>query len=442
MTAATETIYALSTPPGTSGVAVIRLTGSACRDILQALTGKDSIPARTAILAPLRHPNDTTVLDQALLLFFPAPNSFTGEDMLELQTHGGRAVIAAVLAAIADTGLARMAEPGEFTRRAFDHGKIDLTGSEALADLIHAETELQRRQAMLNVQGGLRNMIEDWRDELVQIMAYCDACLDFSDEELPDTLENTVIQRVQLLQQDMQNLLDGHQRAERLREGIDLAILGAPNAGKSSLLNALTGRSVAIISDMAGTTRDVIETHLDIGGYPFILADTAGLRDQTGDSIEREGIRRARQRGENAQIRLIVIDSTTLPALDPAIEALIDERALIVLNKCDLAKADFDRPHIAVSTKTGKGLEDLTAAMAKRAANLAGTAETPTLNRHRQVEIIQAVLQELNTATQADAAELMAESLRHAVAQLGRVTGHVDVEDLLDVIFSDFCIGK
>lgn len=440
--AGTNTIYALSTPPGTSGVAVIRLTGPQCGTVLSALTNKPSLPPRQAVLTRLIHPETKNMLDSALALSFPAPSSFTGEDMLELHTHGGRAVVAAVLGAIADTGCCRMAEAGEFTRRAFDNGKIDLTGSEALADLIHAETEFQRRQAMVNLQGGLREQIEGWRQDLIRIMAYCDATLDFSDEELPDTLESDLAGQMDRLIQEMEALLNTHPQAERMRDGIDLAILGAPNAGKSSLLNALTGRAAAITSDIAGTTRDIVETHLDIAGYPFILADTAGLRGETEDRIEREGIKRAETRAKAAQIRLIVLDSTTLPHIEPEIEKWLDEDAIIVLNKSDLATPDYARPHIRISTQTGEGLDALKNVLKEKAEQIAGTAETPTLNRHRQVETLRLTMAELETAKTAPAAELMAESIRHALAQLGRMTGHVDVESLLDVIFSDFCIGK
>lgn len=443
---ATDTIYALSTPPGTAGVAVIRLSGTHAISIANTLSGIEHFTPRTATRAALRDPLTAIILDDALIITFPCPASFTGEDVVELHTHGGVAVVQAVLRAIGQTQQARMAEPGEFTRRAFDNGKMDLTGTEALADLIHAETEFQRRQAMLHYQGGLRDLINQWRDELVGILAYCDATLDFADEELPETLEDAVQPRITALRQAITTFLNTASSGERLRDGIELAILGAPNAGKSSIINSLTGRDIAITSDVAGTTRDVVESHMDIGGYPFILADTAGLREETDDVIEAEGMTRALNRAQSAQIRLLIFDATSLPSIDDKTRALINKDALIVINKADVANTNTLPPvlsqAIIVSAHTKDGMDTLLQAITARAETLAGTGETPTLTRQRHFDILRACVTELKAANQASEGELIAESLRHATVQLGRMTGHVDVEDLLDVIFSDFCIGK
>lgn len=440
------TIYALSTAPGTAGIAVIRLSGANSLPILQQLCPAIDAQPRMAVRAHLKHPATSLTLDDALTLYFQAPASFTGEDVVELHLHGGRAIIQAVMDAIAATKLAQMAEPGEFTRRAFDNGKMDLTGAEAVADLIHAETEFQRRQAILHYQGGLRDLVLQWRKTLINSLAYCDAALDFADEDLPDGLDDSVKPQIRDLVASMQTIMNDQNKGERLRDGIQLAILGAPNAGKSSLLNRLGRRDIAITSPQAGTTRDVIEVHLDIGGYPFILADTAGLREQQQDRIEAEGIKRALNRAKMADIRVLLFDGTQPPeqqSLD-----LINPRTIIVLNKADLSDGltipDALKPHnpIHLSAKTGQGLDLLLNRITELASTLAGTAETPTLNRQRHHDILSACIRDLQQGLLETEPELIAECWRHASVQLGRMTGHVDVEDLLDVIFSDFCIGK
>lgn len=442
-----ETIFALASGGGRVGLAVVRVSGPAAGSALLSLTGKKILPRpRRATRALLRHPDHDEILDDGLVLWFPAPASHTGEDVAELHVHGGRAVSLGVLEALAACPGLRPAEAGEFTRRAFVNGKLDLTAAEGIADLVGAETAAQRRQALRQVGGELANLYEDWRRRLLAVLAHMEASIDFSDEPLPADLEASVRQQAAALGDEMAAHLDDGRRGERLRDGIYLAIIGAPNVGKSSLLNALAQRDAAIVSTIAGTTRDVIEVHLDLGGYPLTVADTAGLRD-SDDEIEREGVRRARGRAEDADLRLAVFDAEAWPEIDMATADLVNGDTLVVVNKADRVSPApplvvGGRPARAVSALTGAGLdgllEELEAALIERWDASASLA--PTRVRHRAaVGECQAALRR---ALAAESGELAAEDLRLASRALGRITGRVDVEDLLDVIFADFCIGK
>jgi tRNA modification GTPase len=438
-----ETIYALASAPGRAGVAVYRLSGPDAGRALAALTGKPLPPPRIATLAWL-HSADGQPIDDGLVLWFPAPRSFTGEDVAELHLHGGRAVAQAVAEALMGLGL-RPAEPGEFSRRAFLAGKLDLTRAEAIADLVDAETAAQRRQALRQLDGGLARLVDDWRARLVHAMAHLEAAIDFSDEGIPDEVAEDVAAEVSTLAAELDSHLADGRRGERLRDGLAIAILGAPNAGKSSLLNRIAGREAAIVSAHAGTTRDVIEVHLDLGGWPVMVADTAGLRD-AAEEIEAEGVRRALVRAETADLRVAVFDASLLPALDAATLSVVDADTIVVVNKADLGQGVPDaiagRPVIAVSAKSGAGVEALLAAVeAEVAARLDG-AGSAALTRARHRTAVAETVVALRRFDAGAGLELAAEDLRLAARALGRITGRVDVEDLLDVVFRDFCIGK
>ncbi|MCD8526584.1 MAG: tRNA uridine-5-carboxymethylaminomethyl(34) synthesis GTPase MnmE [Alphaproteobacteria bacterium] len=440
-----DTIYALSTAPGRAGLAVIRASGPHVLQGLKALTGRSKIEPRKAIFARLADSVSRETIDHGIVIFFEGPASFTGEDSVEYTVHGGRAVVQSLLSALAALPDHRLAEPGEFTRRAFENGKLDLTEAEAVADLIHAETELQKQQALSQLSGSLSTLYQGWTDRLKATLAHMEAEIEFPDEDLPEDLAQKFAPEIQALHHDIAAHLADNRRGERLRDGIQIAVVGAPNAGKSSLVNALAQRDVAIVSDMAGTTRDVIEVHLDIAGYPVILADTAGLRpDQIGaeghEAIESEGIRRALARAESADIKLLVFDGTEKTP-DPHTLNLLDDTALAVSNKSD--SGGGSAPGIAVSAKTGAGLDELLKVIESRLHDLMGVrTDNPSLTRQRHRTALEEALVCLARAPTAPLPELIAEDLRLAIRALGRITGRVDVEDLLDVIFRDFCIGK
>jgi len=440
------TIFALATAPGRSGVAVVRVSGPGAGAALSALTTRPLPAARTATLARLHDPADGGVLDDALVLWFPAPRSFTGEDVVELHLHGGRAVVAAATRALAALPGLRVAEPGEFTRRGFENGKFDLTAAEAVADLIDAETAAQRRQALRQMEGELGRLYDRWRDRLTRALAHLEADIDFPDEDLPGGVSDAVRPVLTGLAGEIAAHLDDGGRGERLREGLHIAIIGAPNAGKSSLLNALARRDAAIVSAHAGTTRDVVEVHLDLGGYPVILADTAGLRDTT-DEVEAEGVRRARRRAEQADVKVAVFDGTLWPDLDADTRALVDKDTVVVLNKADVAAlpagAVVDgHPALPLSARSGDGIAALESRLTALSADRLAATGAPALTRARHRGALEDCAASLQRALSAPLPELAAEDVRLASRALGRITGRVDVEDLLDVIFRDFCIGK
>jgi tRNA modification GTPase len=410
---------------------------------------------RRASLARVRDPETGAIIDEGLALWFPAPNSETGEDMAELQVHGGRAVIAAVLAALAKLAGLRHAEAGEFTRRAFENGRMDLTAVEGLADLVAAETEAQRRQAYQHLKGLLGDRAETWRRRLIEALALVEAGIDFSDEEdVPKDMMARSLELIGPLAEEISKA--GAGQGERLREGLRVAIAGPPNAGKSTLFNRLARREAAIVSPFPGTTRDVLELHLDLGGYPVTVLDTAGIRE-TNDPVEREGVRRASEQAAGANLVLWVVDASAsewqtlqLPAIKVASESI----TWLVVNKIDLVAGEeqrriesrFDRKEIVnfVSSKTGAGLDELVNAIARHADSFF-TPEPALVTRERQrAHLIETglALQGAQHAAQDGREEIMAEQLRLATRALGKLLGRVDVEDVLDVIFRDFCIGK
>jgi len=381
-------------------------------------------------------------LDDALAVRFVSPASYTGEDVVELQVHGGRAVIAAVLGALSARPDLRMAEPGEFTKRAFLNGKMDLTAAEGVIDLVEADTEMQRRQALRQAEGALARLYDSWRDRLVAVLATVEAEIEFPDEDLAITVTEAIRPQVSPLLSEMsQHLADQH-RGERLRDGISVAIVGAPNAGKSSLLNALARRDAAIVSASEGTTRDVIEVHLDLGGYPVLVADTAGLRTAP-EAVEAEGVRRALDRAANADIVLHVIDCSAPQPL-PAALAARGADVIEIWNKADLAGPPANRSTavVPVSAATGVGLDGLLATLQSAVAARFDGAGEPVMTRERHREAVTDCVTCLERAGTAALPELAAEDLRLAARALGRVTGRVDVEELLDVVFREFCIGK
>ena len=433
------TLFALASAPGRAGVAVMRISGPDARVVFQKLCVPTSLPApRTATLRTLVG-TDGAVVDRALVLWFPAPHSFTGEDVVELHLHGGRAVVNAVTEALRALPSLRVADPGAFTRRAFENGKLDLTEAEALADLVNAETAAQHRQALRQMDGELGRLYRGWAERLTHALAHTEAAIDFVDEDLPPDLTAQRLNDARVLLGEIAAHLDDHRRGERLREGFTIAILGPPNAGKSSLLNALARREAAIVAPEPGTTRDVIEVSLDLGGYPVTLADTAGLRE-SADRVESEGIRRALARAEQADLKLIVFDGATWPQRDAATQALIDDKSVVLVNKADLLKTPA--AILAISAKTGQGLEELHARLTRELDHRFAPTGQPSLTRARHREALEDCRAHLTRALAAPETDLCAEDLRLATRALGRITGHVDVEDLLDVIFRDFCVGK
>ena len=457
-----STIFALSSGRPPAAIAVVRISGPRARRALERLTGRVPQP-RQATLVRLREPASGEVIDEALALWFPAPASETGEDVAELQLHGGHAVVAGVLRALSAVEDCRVAEPGEFTRRAFENGKLDLTAVEGLGDLIAAETAAQRRQAFRQLKGLIGDRAETWRQRLIDALALVEARIDFSDEaDVPEDLITPAAKIAHGLRDEISAALADGGRGERLRDGLVVAIAGPPNAGKSTLFNRLARREAAIVSPFAGTTRDVIEVHLELDGYPVTILDTAGIRD-SAEPVEQEGVRRARARAAQADLVLWVIDvSADDRASVESARLKSDAQQWLIENKIDLLEEgarrrltapcqDHQRDEFrfvfSVSSERGEGLDALFGALAAFARNsfVAGEAAIVTRTRHRHaLEETAAALDRAiaESVMQRPREELIAEELRHASWALGRLTGRVDVEEVLDKIFRDFCIGK
>lgn len=445
-----RTIFALSSARGRAGVSVFRVSGPAAANAVRDLTARPLPEPRKAVIRDLAA-SDGTTIDRGLVLWFQAPASFTGEDVSEFHIHGGPAIIAAMTARLAQVPGLSPADPGEFTRQAFANGKLDLTEAEGLADLIAAETEQQRRLALRQMQGGLKELYEGWRSELVRAGAHLEACIDFADEEIPDDLMPAIGAQVANLFKKIHVHQNDQRRGEIIRDGFTIVILGAPNVGKSSLLNALARRDVAIVSPTPGTTRDLIEVNLDLGGYAVTVIDTAGLRD-TPDEIEGEGIRRARARAQDADLRLAVIDGSG-DIKDSRVTQELSAHDAMLINKADIAKAAMpvvsreDISVFTVSARTGQGMDDLVAWLEQQVTSRIGGSESMPMTRARHRAALEAVTVYLDRFLQAfgqsaSHVDLLAEELRMAARELGRITGRIDVEDYLDVIFRDFCIGK
>jgi tRNA modification GTPase len=428
----TDTIFAAASGAGRAAITIVRLSGTATGEVLDRLCRRPA--ARVASLRVLRGPGGET-LDRAMVLWMPGPASYTGEDSAELHLHGGRAVLDAVAETLALAG-ARPAEPGEFTRRAFLNGRMDLLEAEAVADLVAAETDAQRRQALRQLEGSLGTLYGGWTQRITRLLAQQEALIDFPDEALPPETEAAMLREIAVVRTEIATHLDDGRRGERLREGLVIAVAGPPNVGKSTLINALAGRDVAIVSPHPGTTRDVLEARVVVGGVPVTLLDTAGLRE-TEDGVEAEGVRRARARAADADLLVLVHDGTAPPdyAAQPR------NRTLVIANKSDIGVVQGDA-EIAISALTGAGMDALRARLAAEVRRLADDAGPPALTRSRHRAGLSEAAEWLWRAEEAEWPELRGEALRAAVRGIGRVTGRIGTEAVLDAVFSQFCIGK
>lgn len=449
VSASPTTVVALASGPGRGGVAVLRLSGPQASSAVKHICKPAFLPEpRKASLRSFVDFRTQETLDRGILLWFPAPNSFTGEDVAEFHVHGGRSIIKGLLSALCAVPGVVLAEAGDFTRRAFENGKMDLTEAEGVADLVDAETATQRRQALRQMDGALGRLYEGWAARLKHQLAMIEAEIDFADEEIPPDIGAGRTGELSSIATEIEaHLTDGH-RGEKIREGFMIALLGAPNAGKSTLLNALAQREAAIVSPMPGTTRDTIEVHLDLGGYAVTLVDTAGLRAST-DAIEAEGIRRALLRAEMADLKILLFDGTKQSTPDRETLALRGGDSIIVVNKLDEIENPQplqNHPDLAgalfVSAETGAGIAALASKLIEEIDRRYVGSAAPALTRARHRHALEDALANLHRAISVPQTELCAEDLRLAVRSLGRITGKVDVEDVLDVIFSSFCIGK
>lgn len=432
-----DTVFALSSGQLPSGIAVIRISGPRCRFVIETMAGELPSP-RKASLREIVSFQDEQVLDQGLVLWFPGPASFTGEDCAELQIHGGRAVVSAVLRSLGSIDGLRMAEAGEFSRRAFENGRLDLTELEGLSDLIAAQSEAQRKQAYFQSRGQLRQLLEDWRHRLIHMRALVEADFDFSDEEdVPGSVADGVWDQARELRDEIAVHLDDGRIGEIVRDGFRIVLMGLPNSGKSSLLNALSKRDVAIVTEIAGTTRDLIEVELDIGGYLVVICDTAGIRESS-DVIEQEGVRRAKEAGKQADM-IIWLWEAGVKDGDPETNP---DNQIIIRSKDDDGTMNTD--FMTISTETGVGMEILISAIGARLETLSSHVDRGLVTRERHRLALVDAVEELNIAVEdvSGPSDLRVEYLRKASDHVGRIVGRVDVEDLLDVIFAEFCVGK
>ena len=442
------TIYALSSGPGISGVAIIRISGKETADAIKLLTGKELPKPRVATLRKINKINTSELIDEGLILWFPGPQSYTGEDMAEIHVHGSKAVVDALHSSLSSIENFRLAEPGEFTKLAFQNGKINLLKAESIADLISSETEIQRKQAVKIMNGKSADQFNLLREKLLKILSHVEAKIDFPDEDLPNDILDEIKNNSNEVIKKIEKILNDQKVGERIREGFKIAILGPTNAGKSSLINLLSNRDVAIVSEIAGTTRDVIETHLNIDGYPVIISDTAGIRDSK-DEIEKKGIKLSLNRAEEADLKLLVIDAKN-PEFTDVFKGLLDQNAILVINKSDLLKKDIDLEiknisHVLISIKENKNVDELISKIKNILKNKFITSGDILITRERHRQHLQQCLDHLNNFNQKKEIEdfdKAAEDLRLATRHLGMIVGKVDVEEILGSIFNDFCIGK
>ena len=442
------TIYALSSGPGTSGVSIIRVSGPDTVKVIKTLTNKEIPVPRMATLRKINNINTSELIDEGIIIWFPGPESYTGEDMAEFHVHGGKAVVMAVQEAISNIENCKLAEPGEFTKLAFQNGKINLLKAESIADLISAETEIQRKQAVKIMKGKSSEKFNELREKLLKILSFVEAKIDFPEEDLPEeNLEKIKKDSLEALN-EINKILNDQKVGEIIREGFKIAIVGPTNAGKSSLLNNLSNREVAIVSEIAGTTRDVVETHLNIDGYPVIISDTAGIRDSK-DEIEKKGIKLSLNKAENADLKLVVIDGKN-PNLSGFLNDLLKKDAILVVNKSDLIKEKLDKEiskfnHVLISLKNNLNIDKLIEKIKDQLKNkfISEKDILITRERHRQhlVQCIDHLKNFLKKNNKKDF-DKAAEDLRLATRHLGMIVGKVDVEEILGSIFNDFCIGK
>ena len=441
-------IYALSTGPGISGIAVVRVSGKETSKVIELLTGKNVPKPRVATLRKISKINTSELIDEGIILWFPGPESYTGEDMAEIQVHGSKAVIDAIHTSISKIENCRLAEPGEFTKLAFQNGKINLLQAESIADLISSETEIQRQQAIKIMNGKSGDQFNFLRDKLLKILSHVEAKIDFPDEDLPNDILKEIKKSSDEVLRNIEKILNDQKVGERIREGFKIAILGPTNAGKSSLLNHLSNRDVAIVSEIAGTTRDVIETHLNIDGYPVIVSDTAGIRESKNE-IEKKGIKLSLNRAEEADLKLVVVDAKNLHFTD-VLKSLLDQNAILVINKSDLLETDIDPEikklnHVLISIKENLNIDELILKIKNNLKNKFITSDDILITRERHRQHLEQCLEHLknfNKKNEVEDFDKAAEDLRLATRHLGMIVGKVDVEEILGSIFNDFCIGK
>ncbi|MDC0856075.1 tRNA uridine-5-carboxymethylaminomethyl(34) synthesis GTPase MnmE [Candidatus Pelagibacter sp.] len=442
------TIFAVSTGPGVSGVAIIRVSGEEASKVIKILTKKDLPKPRVATLRKINKINTSELIDEGIILWFPGPESYTGEDMAEFHIHGSKAVIQALHSSIAQIENCRLAEPGEFTKLAFQNGKINLLKAESIGDLISSETELQRKQAIKIMNGKSANKFNNLRKKLLKSLSYIEAKIDFPDEDLSDNILKEIKKNSDEVLKSIEKILDDQKVGEKIREGFKIAIVGPTNAGKSSLLNHLSNRDVAIVSEIAGTTRDVIEAHLNIDGYPVIVSDTAGIRESKNE-IEKKGIKLSLNRAEEADLKIVVIEAKKLDFID-VLKNLLDENAILVINKSDLLNIDINPEikklnHVLISIKENLNLDKLILKIKDKLKNKFITTEDIYITRERHRQHLQQCLDHLknfNKKNDVEDFDKAAEDLRLATRYLGMIVGKVDVEEILGSIFNDFCIGK
>ena len=442
------TIYALSSGSGISGIAVIRVSGKKTAEVIKKLTGAKLPRPKVATLKKFNKNGGKETIDEGVVIWFPAPNSYTGEDLAEFHVHGSRAVINAMHSAISKIKNCRLAEPGEFTKRAFQNGRINLLKAESIADLISSETEIQRKQAIKIMSGKSADAYNSWRKKLLKILSHVEAKIDFPDEDLPKKIIKEIRKTSNIVLKEIKKKLNDQKVGERIREGFKIAIIGPPNSGKSSLLNYLSKRDVAIVSEIAGTTRDVIETHLNLDGYPVIVSDTAGIRSSKNE-IEKKGIKIALKRAEDADLKLVIVPAKNVD-FTSVLKELLRKNAILVVNKSDLLKRKLNSKfkkyeHILISIKKESNLNKLIFKIKSKLKNKFTTTEDIliTRERHRQ-NLINCVqhLEKFQKKKSAQDFDKAAEDLRLATRHLGMIVGKVDVEELLGSIFNDFCIGK
>tara|TARA_B100000700_G_scaffold94818_1_gene106906 strand:- start:58 stop:1389 length:1332 start_codon:yes stop_codon:yes gene_type:complete len=442
------TIFALSSGPGISGVAVIRVSGKNTVQVIKKLTGSKLPSPRVATLKKFNKNGGKELIDEGVIIWFPGPNSYTGEDLAEFHVHGSRAVIKAMHLAISKIKNCRLAEPGEFTKRAFQNGRINLLKAESIADLISSETEIQRKQALKIMSGKSSDKFNSWRDKLLKALSHIEAKIDFPDEDLPKNIINEIQKTSSDVLNEIKKTLNDEKVGERIREGFKIAILGPPNSGKSSLLNYLSKRDVAIVSQIAGTTRDVIEAHLNLDGYPVIVSDTAGIRSSKNE-IEKKGIKIALKRAEDADLKLVIVSAKNVD-FTSVLKELLKKNAILVVNKSDLVKGKINSKfkkyeHVLISIKKDSNLNKLIVKIKSKLKSKFTTTQNIliTRERHRQ-NLINCVqhLEKFQKKKSAQDFDKAAEDLRLATRHLGMIVGKVDVEELLGSIFNDFCIGK